>query len=73
MTTLKASPGTLLVRRQLPRFVLEHDGNVVTYRERQFAGFANQFLFGLAVVEIALADRADEDIKQPGVHEVSPE
>ena len=54
------------------RLVLEHDRDVVTDRIGQLARLADQFLFGLAVVEIALANRADEDIKQPGVHAVSP-
>jgi uncharacterized protein YgfB (UPF0149 family) len=61
------------IRRQLACLILQHDGDVVADRESQLAGFADQFLFGLAVFEVALANRADEDIKQPGVHGVSPE
>ena len=56
----------------MARFVLKHDGDVVADREGQFARFADQLLFSLAVFEIALANRADENIKQPGVHGVSP-
>jgi hypothetical protein len=57
----------------LARLVLEHDGNVVADRKRQLARLADEFLFGLAEFEVALANRADEDIKEPGVHGVSPE
>jgi hypothetical protein len=53
---------------QLAGLFLKHDGDVVTDGIGQFARLANQFLFRLAVFEIALANRADEDIKKPGVH-----
>src|SRR5687768_6489720 len=55
------------VGRELARLVLEHDGNTVLYRVGEPVGLAHQLRRLLAVDELALAQGADQDFKQPWI------
>src|SRR3990170_5646438 len=57
-----------LVGRQLARLVFEHDRNAVLHRVGEAVGLAHELGSLLAVDELALAQRADQDFKQPWVY-----
>src|SRR5262245_29134463 len=83
MMAVKCMPGSgpltrlsfvhFLVGGQLSRLVLEHDRDTVPDREGEAVGLADELPSGRPVDERALADRADEDVKQARVHESASE
>jgi hypothetical protein len=60
-------------RLDLARLVGPHDRDAVTDRICQAVRAASQFLGLLIVFERSLAQRADQDIKQASVHDISPQ
>src|SRR5580765_4553227 len=61
-------PSDLFLRRELACFFLEHHRDIVPDRIGQSAGLADQFSLRFLIEQRPLAQRADEDIKQLGVH-----
>src|SRR5437764_4502989 len=59
-------------RLDLARLVGPHDRDAVADRIGQAVAPADQFLRFLVIFERSLAQRADQDIKQSGVHDISP-
>src|SRR5947209_6957919 len=58
-----------LLRRQLPRFLFQHDRDPVANRVSEASGLRNQLLFFAIVDQRTLGHRADEHFKQLGIHE----